>query len=123
MRRLWCHLGRLQRFGGVGSPRWQPVIFLLDIILFFFQAEDGIRDTSVTGVQTCALPICVGAVGRCSSIRNRIVGGTTRPTGGRDGTGPAGSGAEAKTGSSVSGAGGTSTVSRSEERRVGKEWR
>src|SRR5437763_12025287 len=29
---------------------------------FFFQAEDGIRDTSVTGVQTCALPIsCTGA--------------------------------------------------------------
>src|SRR5437762_4786582 len=26
---------------------------------FFFQAEDGIRDTSVTGVQTCALPISV----------------------------------------------------------------
>ena len=26
-------------------------------IFFFFQAEDGIRDTSVTGVQTCALPI------------------------------------------------------------------
>src|ERR1017187_5398869 len=25
--------------------------------MFFFQAEDGIRDTSVTGVQTCALPI------------------------------------------------------------------
>src|SRR5437762_5305886 len=29
---------------------------LLDFF-FFFQAEDGIRDTSVTGVQTCALPI------------------------------------------------------------------
>src|SRR5437879_12858695 len=28
-------------------------------IFFFFQAEDGIRDTSVTGVQTCALPISV----------------------------------------------------------------
>src|SRR5437762_3755116 len=28
----------------------------------FFPAEDGIRDTSVTGVQTCALPIFVGAV-------------------------------------------------------------
>src|SRR5437764_12836524 len=28
------------------------------ILFFFFQAEDGIRDTSVTGVQTCALPIC-----------------------------------------------------------------
>src|SRR5437763_2614668 len=27
---------------------------------FFFQAEDGIRDTSVTGVQTCALPISGG---------------------------------------------------------------
>src|SRR5437879_11665908 len=26
-------------------------------VVFFFQAEDGIRDTSVTGVQTCALPI------------------------------------------------------------------
>src|SRR5688500_20129342 len=25
---------------------------------FFFQAEDGIRDYKVTGVQTCALPIC-----------------------------------------------------------------
>src|SRR5437879_9391178 len=25
--------------------------------VYFFQAEDGIRDTSVTGVQTCALPI------------------------------------------------------------------
>src|SRR2546425_12904687 len=29
------------------------------IFFFFFQAEDGIRDKLVTGVQTCALPICV----------------------------------------------------------------
>src|SRR3712207_8816425 len=29
------------------------------MILFFFQAEDGIRDIGVTGVQTCALPISV----------------------------------------------------------------
>src|SRR3712207_60173 len=28
------------------------------LIFFFFQAEDGIRDIGVTGVQTCALPIC-----------------------------------------------------------------
>src|SRR5207253_8680969 len=28
---------------------------------FFFQAEDGIRDGHVTGVQTCALPIFLGA--------------------------------------------------------------
>src|SRR5258706_5864592 len=27
------------------------------VVLFFYQAEDGIRDWSVTGVQTCALPI------------------------------------------------------------------
>src|SRR5438876_8561238 len=27
-------------------------------LFFFFQAEDGIRDGRVTGVQTCALPIC-----------------------------------------------------------------
>src|SRR2546429_1620348 len=31
---------------------------------FFFQAEDGIRDVAVTGVQTCALPICEPAGGR-----------------------------------------------------------
>src|SRR5436309_10023383 len=28
------------------------------VVFFFFQAEDGIRDFHVTGVQTCALPIC-----------------------------------------------------------------
>src|SRR5260221_10833388 len=30
------------------------------LLLFFFQAEDGIRDHCVTGVQTCALPISFG---------------------------------------------------------------
>src|SRR2546430_13744128 len=30
--------------------------------IFFFQAEDGIRDLTVTGVQTCALPISVERV-------------------------------------------------------------
>src|SRR2546426_6029965 len=29
----------------------------INILFFFFQAEDGIRDYKVTGVQTCALPI------------------------------------------------------------------
>src|SRR2546430_8131085 len=33
---------------------------LSSFIFFFFQAEDGIRDLTVTGVQTCALPICLG---------------------------------------------------------------
>src|SRR5208282_6104131 len=31
--------------------------WLLFCFFFFFQAEDGIRDATVTGVQTCALPI------------------------------------------------------------------
>ena len=35
--------------GGVGGV----------VVFFFFQAEDGIRDYDVTGVQTCALPIWV----------------------------------------------------------------
>src|SRR5438876_5180541 len=32
-----------------------------ELCVFFFQAEDGIRDGRVTGVQTCALPISFGA--------------------------------------------------------------
>src|SRR2546430_7281583 len=30
--------------------------------IFFFQAEDGIRDLTVTGVQTCALPIWIASI-------------------------------------------------------------
>src|SRR5207302_2207265 len=33
-------------------------MFSVFFFFFFFQAEDGIRDFHVTGVQTCALPIC-----------------------------------------------------------------
>src|SRR5215510_15935399 len=33
------------------------VVYLANMFFFFFQAEDGIRDGHVTGVQTCALPI------------------------------------------------------------------
>src|SRR5256714_8860692 len=39
------------------------------LFIFFFQAEDGIRDKLVTGVQTCALPIsasCVDGSGGCA---------------------------------------------------------
>src|SRR5947209_7408635 len=35
----------------------------LIVFFFFFQAEDGIRDIGVTGVQTCALPIYGNAIG------------------------------------------------------------
>src|SRR6266567_6314748 len=34
---------------------------IYNIFFFFFQAEDGIRDLTVTGVQTCALPISVAS--------------------------------------------------------------
>src|SRR5438067_8777261 len=33
------------------------LVFFVFFFFFFFQAEDGIRDRNVTGVQTCALPI------------------------------------------------------------------
>src|SRR5205823_9141535 len=45
------------------------------LFFFFFQAEDGIRDKLVTGVQTCALPIygcsCRGSVRGATASRRR----------------------------------------------------
>src|SRR5256885_1237718 len=43
-------------------PSRLPMMFILWMV-FFFQAEDGIRDFKVTGVQTCALPIYVFTTG------------------------------------------------------------
>src|SRR5207237_6009711 len=69
------------------------VCFALCTLSFlFFQAEDGIRDSSVTGVQTCALPIWLAA--HAHALRRRAAGKR------------AGAGRE--------------LVDRSEERRVGK---
>src|SRR5438445_2530237 len=56
--------------------------------ILFFQAEDGIRDIGVTGVQTCALPIywrrnktlVLGAVERGGQIRLRIASNNRRGT-------------------------------------------
>src|SRR3712207_5626305 len=45
------------------------------IVGFFFQAEDGIRDIGVTGVQTCALPILLLAVVALIGIVLPLVGG------------------------------------------------
>src|SRR2546430_7625038 len=44
---------------------------LVVVFFFFFQAEDGIRDLTVTGVQTCALPIFArrGALGLAPALR------------------------------------------------------
>src|SRR5436305_3196454 len=58
---------------------------------FFFQAEDGIRDADVTGVQTCALPISVGtAAGGAATGARGTSGGFGRGSSsgfGRTGTG------------------------------------
>src|SRR5439155_9326194 len=73
-----------------------------ELVFFFFQAEDGIRDGHVTGVQTCALPICSRVAPRS---RFTIAAGArvVRTCCGRS-TAPR-------------------ATSRSEERRVGKECR
>src|SRR5258708_9247419 len=93
----------------------------LVVVFFFFQAEDGIRDDLVTGVQTCALPIsedsrdpggrgfqpsvgivvCASLVGRTYAAR----GWNPRPPGSRESSGLG------------------DLAFRSEERRVGKECR
>src|SRR6266508_6345631 len=44
------------------------------MIFFFFQAEDGIRDGHVTGVQTCALPISEEALDQRLNDRHALVG-------------------------------------------------
>src|SRR2546430_4805872 len=48
-----------RRLGARVRPRSGPVRRAV-VLFFFFQAEDGIRDLTVTGVQTCALPILDG---------------------------------------------------------------
>src|SRR5438270_5016653 len=49
------------------------VDYYVSLYIFFFQAEDGIRDLTVTGVQTCALPICRGA-GLCPGREDARLG-------------------------------------------------
>src|SRR5438093_10881119 len=81
------------------------------MVFFFFQAEDGIRDWSVTGVQTCALPIWIRVVAREPGATGRIA---------RRGHVPLGYYKDPdKTEKLFAEVGGV----RSEERRVGKECR
>src|SRR3712207_9330028 len=107
--------------------------------VFFFQAEDGIRDIGVTGVQTCALPICLNH--RLGEIALRVKmlvtrGRTERP---RDlyyslilvfGSACVGLGGRRNIEKKVMvestlkyQSGRTECLNRSEERRVGKECR
>src|SRR5689334_24138587 len=87
---------------------------------FFFQAEDGIRDGTVTGVQTCALPISpLGRITGYAAQRSRSIAADVRawlgftempePSAGHPNIGPPASRPVPQ--------------DRSEERRVGKECR
>src|SRR5690606_40686275 len=90
---------------------------LLPASFFFFQAEDGIRDFHVTGVQTCALPILDRRALPRAGGRVAVAGGRAQPRGrGVDAQrtrGGAGDRRRTRRG----------TGARSEERRVGKEGR
>src|SRR3989440_8381695 len=98
---------------------WIRVVLCEIVFFFFFQAEDGIRDLIVTGVQTCALPIYFVRVGDHHLATGDCQDGLLRPPHGN-------SVAELTVGASpaappmlfVS-----PTPPRSEERRVGKECR
>src|SRR5207248_8774829 len=80
------------------------------LLFFFFQAEDGIRDRTVTGVQTCALPISPSAApSRRSRRRFRRFCRSSPPAGSDISVPPTRPDAPAP--------------ARSEERRVGKECR
>src|SRR5205807_3646752 len=60
--------------------RWMRFIYSsVFFFFFFFQAEDGIRDYKVTGVQTCALPICRFSVGPITSGSAKAVGPPPMP--------------------------------------------
>src|SRR3989454_5068144 len=53
--------------------QWDTLVEKIGVssdFLFFFQAEDDIRDYKVTGVQTCALPIFGGDAGNQAARRN-----------------------------------------------------
>src|SRR5256886_8819563 len=57
------------------SNETRSSLSMYNLFFFFFQAEDGIRDLTVTGVQTCALPISsLGLLGRVAtdSVRARL---------------------------------------------------
>src|SRR2546426_1638574 len=55
------------------------------LTFFFFQAEDGIRDYKVTGVQTCALPISAHQVRPAARARRDRAAAPARPARGADG--------------------------------------
>src|SRR2546429_7290548 len=100
--------------------RGRVEIMTVELCFFFFQAEDGIRDVAVTGVQTCALPIYALELG-LRVIEERPLGCERAPIGpALERGGPVG-----VLGRTRGGAGEVlrEVAHRSEERRVGKEGR
>src|SRR5947209_16260040 len=98
-------------------------MIMVIILCFFFQAEDGIRDIGVTGVQTCALPIFDGlladpVVAVAEERDEDRLALLPRDVGEERGRAPADVRVRRR-----SVAGETGQDVRSEERRVGKEWR
>src|SRR2546427_6104867 len=119
---LWCCCG-------CSIPTSSRCVVGTTFSFFFFQAEDGIRDLTVTGVQTCALPILMGRnVGGSSGIA-RIALETMRSTYQElPGMAPhlarrAGELLVDMVHLSLQELAGQGTAGRSEERRVGKECR
>src|SRR5699024_12126743 len=85
--------------------------------LFFFQAEDGIRDRNVTGVQTCALPISNKVrTAKVEATPSRTTKTAARVTNGQAGVllaAPAGSGTSAAGGGEAADAPGGGPAGRS----------
>src|SRR3712207_7908142 len=100
-----------------------PSITSFRNVSFFFQAEDGIRDIGVTGVQTCALPILrlTEAVVSRELLLRELAAVVAQETGARSVL-VAEAGEDGRHGV-VACHGWTRAESRSEERRVGKECR
>src|SRR5690606_41198185 len=94
------------------------------IFFFFFQAEDGIRDFHVTGVQTCALPIYAAQAEILPRFRRLDAGAVRQKSEAIDLVTEADEQAEHLIRAEVTGlAPDVLFIGRSEERRVGKECR
>src|SRR2546430_8402095 len=114
----YCGRGGLRSPLRAGTP--SLITLFLCYFFFFFQAEDGIRDLTVTGVQTCALPIYFSRYrSRDLSVRD-IIEYYCRRRVYRLGRSPASNGSSGRGDESVHDAG---RRRRSEERRVGEEGR
>src|SRR2546430_4651929 len=96
-----------------------PMIAIVSLFFFFFQAEDGIRYLTVTGVQTCALPIC----DRVRALQRGGLRLECRGPGPRARVRQRSAAAGRRGRRAAVGLGQVRPAARSEERRVGKECR